>query len=110
MKLSDIKGDRTIDVIAEIIEPVINIAEDKEASALFERKECPEGISAKDFVLARVKTALPKLMKSHKDDLITILATIEGKPIEQYRSEMSLASVIGGLIELFTDDEFLGFF
>ena len=38
MKLSDIKGERTLDVIAEIIDPVANIAEDKAASDLFQKK------------------------------------------------------------------------
>lgn len=30
MKLSDVKGDRVIDVIADVIEPISNIAQDKE--------------------------------------------------------------------------------
>ena len=38
MKLSDVKGERTIEVIAEIIDPIANIAEDEEASAMFKRE------------------------------------------------------------------------
>lgn len=32
MKLSDIKGERTLEVIADIINPIANIAEDETAS------------------------------------------------------------------------------
>ena len=38
MKLSKIKGERVFDVIADIIDPIANIAEDKVAAALFQRQ------------------------------------------------------------------------
>ena len=38
MRLSDIKGDRVFDVIADIIDPIANIASDETASALFKRE------------------------------------------------------------------------
>jgi hypothetical protein len=110
MRLSDIKGDRTLDVIAELIEPVTSIAQDKEAAALFTRQACPDGIQPRDFMLDRVKKSLPLLMKQHKEDLISILATLEGRPTDEYRESMNLASVMGGLYELITDEEFLAFF
>ena len=39
MKLSDIKGERTLDVIAELIDPISNIASDKVAADLFVRRQ-----------------------------------------------------------------------
>lgn len=48
MKLSDIKGDRTLEVIAEIIDPIANIVEDDTASAMFRREKLPEGVTAKN--------------------------------------------------------------
>ena len=41
MKLSDIQGDRVFDVIADIIDPIANIAEDEKASAMFRREKLP---------------------------------------------------------------------
>lgn len=110
MRLSDIKGDRTLDVIAELVEPVANIAQDKDAAALFSRQECPEGMEPRDFMLERVKKALPVLMKEHKEDIIAILSALENKPVQKYRESMNLASVMGGVYELITDEEFLAFF
>jgi hypothetical protein len=42
MKLSKIKGERAFDVIADIIDPIANIAEDKVAAALFQRQKLPD--------------------------------------------------------------------
>ena len=50
MRLSDIQGERVFDVIADIIDPIANIAEDNAASALFKREKLPEGMTAKEFM------------------------------------------------------------
>ena len=73
MRLSDIKGDRTLEVIAEIIDPIANIAEDEEASAMFKREKLPDGITANKFLMKRVRKSLPVLLKGHKADIILIL-------------------------------------
>ena len=46
MKLSDVKGDRTLEVIADLIEPICTIAEDENAAALFKREQLPDGMTA----------------------------------------------------------------
>ena len=53
MKLSDIQGDRVFDVIADIIDPIANIAEDEKASAMFQREKLPEGMTGKQFAMQR---------------------------------------------------------
>lgn len=110
MKLSEIKGERTIDVIAEIIEPVINIAEDNEAVEIFERKPLPEGMTAKQFITKRLKTGLPKLLKNHKSDIITIIATIDGVEYSEYAENLNLATLMRDCVDLITDDAFMVFF
>ena len=73
MKLSDIKGERTLDVIAEIIEPIANIAADQTAAALFQRQRCPKGKKPKEFMLERVKKSAPALIKGHREDIVQLL-------------------------------------
>ena len=46
MKLSDIKGDRVFDVIADLIDPVASIAQDAQAAALFRPAEGEQAPSA----------------------------------------------------------------
>lgn len=110
MKLSQVQGERTIDVIAEIIEPVTNIAMDKTAKELFSRKQLPEGLTPNEFFAKRLKENAPTLLKTHKSDFIQIFAAIEGKTVEEYSGELNLVKMINDLIELLTDEVFLSLF
>ena len=106
MRLSDIKGDSVFDVIADIIDPIANIASDETASALFKREKLPEGMTAKAFLLERARNAVPALLKGHKGDIITVLATIEGVSADDYRASLTLAKLMQDTAELLTDEAF----
>ena len=106
MRLSDIKGDRVFDVIADIIDPIANIASDETASALFKREKLPEGMTAKAFLLERARKAVPALLKGHKRDIITVLATIEGVSANKYRASLTLEKLMQDTAELLTDEAF----
>ena len=110
MKLSDIKGDKVLDVIADIIVPIANIASDEKASEIFSRKPLPQGVTAKEFLVERVKGSIPTLIKNHKDDLITILSAIGDATKEEYSANLTLASILRDFTELLTDEEFLALF
>ena len=110
MRLSDIKGDRTLDVIAEIIDPVANIAEDEEASAMFKRENLPEGMTAKKFLMNRVRKSLPVLLKGHKADIIAILSAIEGVSAEEYNGSLNLVKLVKDCTDLLTDEVFMELF
>lgn len=110
MKLSDIKGERTLEVIADIIDPIANIAEDEEASALFKREKLPDGLTAKKFLLQRARKAVPSLLKGHKGDIISILSTIEGITKEEYTASLNLVKLAKDAIDLLTDEAFTTLF
>ena len=110
MKLSDVKGERTLEVIADILEPIANIAEDEAAANLFRREKVPEGMSVKSFLLARVKKCVPALLRGHKADVIAILASIEGVTQEEYAENLNLPKLMSDLTDLLVDDMFKAFF
>lgn len=110
MRLSDIKGERAIEVIGELIDPIANIAEDKDASALFRREKLPEGMDARAFVVSRLRKGLPILLKNHKSDIVSILAAIEGVAPAEYAANLDLGKVFIDLTDLLTDKEFMAFF
>ena len=110
MKLSDIRGERTLEVIADLIDPICNIAQDEKAAALFKRERVPEGVEAKTFLLQRVQRALPSLLKEHKGDLMVILAAIEGVSLREYEASLNLAKLMKDWIDLMTDRAFLELF
>lgn len=109
MKLSDIKGDRVLDVIADIIDPIANMVQDKDVAAMFEREAVPDGMEARDFFAKRMCKGLPVLLKSHKADIIAIMAAIEGVTPEQYAASLDFPKLFTDVMELVTDDVFLNF-
>lgn len=109
MKLSDIKGDRVLDVIADIIDPIANMVQDKDVAAMFKREAVPDGMEARDFFAKRMRKGLPVLLKSHKADIIAIAAAIEGVTPEQYAASLDFPKLFTDVMELVTDDAFLSF-
>lgn len=109
MKLSDVKGDRVFDVIADIIDPIANMVQDKDVAAMFKREAVPEGMDARDFFAKRMCKGLPVLLKGHKADIIAIMAAIDGVTPEQYAASLTLAKLFIDTQELVTDDAFLNF-
>lgn len=109
MKLSDIKGDRVIDVVADLIEPVANIATDKTVT-LFKREKPPEGMTAREFAVQKIRKGAPVLLKEHKADVVAILAAIKGVSPDEYAEGLNMATLLRDCIELMTDGEFLSLF
>ena len=109
MRLSDIKGDRVFDVIADIAAPAYSIATDPVAGEIFKKADLAEGENARDKVLERLKNSLPVLLKTHKEDLCAIIATIEGVDPVEYRANVTMAGLFKGIYEMLTDDDLLSF-
>ena len=89
MKLSEIKGEQALDVIAEIIEPIGEILSDPEIQEMH-------------------KAGLPKLkmikpaIKNHKKAVITILALLDGENPDSY--EVDLMTLPRKIMEVLEDE------
>ena len=94
MRLSDIKGERAIEVIADIIEPATEIMTDKEFVRIARSKDIPKAASV--------------ALKNHKNAVLTILAVLDGEDPKTY--EPSLLSIPMKLIDLFNDPELMSLF
>lgn len=110
MKLSEIKGERVFDVIADIIEPIAIIAENPSAKEFFEKRKPPEGMNAREFVMQRIKKTLPELLKSNKHELLAIFAAINGESAEEYAKHFDLLRMMRDCTDLLTDDAFISLF
>ena len=106
MKLSDVKGERVFDVIADVIDPIANISADKEAMKLFQRERLPEGRERNEFLAEKIKKGLPPLLRNHKNDVVKILATIEGVKPKDYAGSLNLVKLIRDCTDLLTDEAF----
>lgn len=109
MKLSDVKGDRVIDVIADVIEPISNIAQDKAVIEML-RKEANENGEVKNPTMQHIVAKLPKILKHHKADVIAILAAVNGVTAEDYAAELTMGRLVKDVYDLLTDRSFSDFF
>lgn len=105
MKLGELKGEQAIEVIADLIEPVANIARDQQNLQLF-RAEKKTGESDRDMAVRDLTQKIPVLLKTHKKDVLSILHAVNGTDPD----EMSVIDIIKGALELVSDQDFLSLF
>ena len=91
MRLSDIKGEAAIDAVADILEPVAEIANDREVTDLFRAGD-------------RLK-AIQKALKGHRKAVVDILAILNQKDPAEYIKEITLASIPAQAIDILNDPE-----
>lgn len=92
-KLSEIQNEEALDVLADILAPVIEIAQDKVV-----KEKAKEGRMA----------AVQYVIKGHKKALLNILATLDGIPIEEYR--INVIQIPIKVTELLNDKDLMDFF
>jgi hypothetical protein len=98
MRLSEIKGEQALDVLADLLEPIQTIMADDKAKQLF--KGGSEGmIKASRY-----------LLKTHKKEVIEIMAITELKTVEEYTEQMSVISLPVKLLEILNDPELQSLF
>lgn len=105
MKLSELKGERAVEVIADLIEPITNIAMDQKNLQLF-RASKKDGETARDAAIRDFKEKIPIMLKTHKEDILAILCAVNGTKPE----DLSVMDIFRGAVELVGDKEFLDLF
>lgn len=105
MKLRDLKGDRAIEVIADLIAPIANIASDQKNLQLF-RAQKLEGETDREMAIRDLSQKIPTLLRTHKKDVLAILCAVNGAEPD----ELSLIDIMKGAVELANDQDFLSLF
>lgn len=92
MKLSEIKGEAALDAIVDIIDPVAEIAMDKDF--------------VKDMQSGKPRLLLVKqAIKKHKDAVFKILAILDQKTVEDYKKTVNLVTLPQQILEVLNDPE-----
>lgn len=94
MKLSEIKGERTLKVIADLLEPIGNIVNDKKALESLQNAE-----------KVPIITILPELIRTHEDDVYNMLAILDGVSIEEYKENTSMVKIIKDFTDIVKDED-----
>ena len=109
MKLSEIEGERVLDVIADLIEPMGRIAENEAFRELTKPKKLAEGEDATEAFFGRVREQLPSIIRENKADVISILATLNGASAEEYEKGLTVGALLKDVIDIMTDEETFAF-
>lgn len=94
MKISDFKNEDALDLLVEILDPI---------GVLFADKDFTDSITKGDKLKA-VKVAIT----NHKEEILMILACLEGKKREEYQA--NIIEMTKQILEVFNDKELVDFF
>lgn len=95
-KITDIKGEEALDVLADIIEPVAEIMTDDKIQELVKEKNKLRLITV--------------VLKEHKESIIEILSVIDGVPASEFKAKMNILTLPYKVMELFNDKDLIAFF
>ena len=98
-KLSEVKNDDALELIANTIEPISRILADKEVE-VFKAKAKKKELRKIDIV--------KWVLNSHSDDVLEILAALEGEDIETF--EISALEIPMMILEILNDEEIVSLF
>lgn len=84
-KLSEIKGEEALDVLAEILVQITDIVNDEEVKAGFNKN---------------IATCVSVALSKYKTEIISIFAAINGKSVEETVEEIDLLSLPSYIIEI----------
>lgn len=93
MKLSEYQGEAALDILADLIEPAGEIMTDKEIGEVFKKNRF---------------RAIGLAIKNHKKDVMQIMATIDGVPVEEYKCNVFTLPV--KILELLNDPDIVQLF
>lgn len=92
-RLSEIKGEEAIDVMAALMSP---------ASIILSDKSVKERMQAKGSTMAEVAAYV---IKSHRDSVIDMLTIMSGETRNEYVESMSALSLLQDVIYMFNEPE-----
>ena len=95
-RLSEYKGDEAIDLLADLMDPVVEIISDAEVAKMLQTK--------------RIAAAVKPILKSHKEAVICILALLNGKSAEEYKNEVNVFTIPKAILEILNDPDLMSLF
>ena len=93
-KLSEIRGEDALDVLADLLDPISEICTDKKVMELIKEH--------KKMKLATL------ILKEHKKSILTILAILEGVSPDEYKPSLAVLPVL--VLQLLNDPDVVAVF
>lgn len=109
MKLSEMSTEKAMDAMLELVEPIGNIANDKQIGQAFKRLTSVDGPRSLVERFSEIYGELvPLALKTHREDAIAILAAITGKTRAAIKKQSILVTMTDARESV--DEELISFF
>ena len=110
MGLGDIRGADCFDILADIMEPAMKIAQDEDAKPLFSmNKERPEGMTAEEYGIKLMGEHFPGMIRRNKDSFAQIIAAMKGVTKAEYLKDLTFGMLVNDIYGLMNDPTFKSF-
>lgn len=113
MKFSELTTDNALDVFCEVIPYIERIMNDEELVAELKKEldidENTTNVEKTAIVLSKVKVIAPIILKKRRDDVLGIVAVINGMSVEDIKKQNVVKTLIQ-VREVLNDKEFMDFF
>ena len=93
-KLSEITGEDALNVLADVLDPMIQVSTDEEFVDACRKRDKSKAIKC--------------LLKNHSKEVLTVLAILDGADVENYNP--SIVRIPALLVELFNDPDIVSLF
>lgn len=104
MKLSEYRGDDALEVLAELLEPAVEILADSDIAAAWRDKNPNKTRGQKQL------KAVSIAIKKHKEAVIAILAALDHETPDEYREKINVVTLPKKLLEVLNDKDLHTFF
>ena len=105
MKLSEFKGERVIEVTADLLEYIGEIMADEKALELITMAQNKK-LSSLEAIIVNLTKSLPYLLRTHKKAICSIFATLEDKKYDEYIKTLSIPKMVVAIKDIREDEEF----
>ena len=104
MKLSEYRGEDALEVLAELLEPAVEILADADIAAAWRDKNPNKTRGQKQL------KAVSIAIKKHKEAVIAILAALDHETPDEYREKINVVTLPKKLLEVLNDKDLRNFF
>lgn len=113
MKFSELETDRAMDVFCELVPYIENITSDKQLIDILKKKmnvtEKTTNAEKMSMAVEKLNAIAPIILKKRKDDVLNIIAIINGKPLDEVKKQSIIKTMID-VREIIRDKDFVDFF
>ena len=109
-KLEELKGKRVREFPVKVMDSIIEISKDPEASDIFRVIPKPDGIDVTEWAAQRFHRSRLALISNHSEQLATILSANAGMSVDEWEAQLDINTYQVDVASMMADPNMRSFF